>query len=172
MTRGSEICDCKRVTSEASQLPDTMRVPAPQTFPARTSFEKITQLGLVNAGSDAQTFIAMSNSIPPRIQNTTWSSSGACFSSRGPWAYLQLAYPHNFDLRSRSAATLFSDATSIPRCTEGLTSYVFMRSSFEVRPSSSAFPEAESEYTVATDTVRTPFVDHPVQRPLQEPDRS
>ena len=60
-----------------SPLPDTMRVSAPQTLPARTSFEEMAQLGLVNAGSDAQIFIAISKGtrVHPRIQSTIWSSS-------------------------------------------------------------------------------------------------
>ena len=56
-----------------------MQASAPQPFLATTSFEERAWLSLVNAGTDVQIFVAMTrhsiSSIPPRIQNTTWSPS-------------------------------------------------------------------------------------------------
>ena len=49
----------RRLGEGAWQIPDTMRVSASKNSLARTSFEEIAWLSRVNAGSDAQIFLAL-----------------------------------------------------------------------------------------------------------------
>ena len=70
---------------------------------------------------------------------------------------------HTVVLRSRSAATLLDLDTFVSGVHRGAEQSHIMRSSSEMRPSSSFIPEAMNEYPEATDTVRTQFADHLAQ---------
>ena len=65
------------MANEHRNSPTPVRVSAPQTFPAETSFEEIPTLGVVNVGSDAQIFRAMS-----KKKKNTPHASGRCYPER------------------------------------------------------------------------------------------
>ena len=166
--------------------PDNIHVFAPQSFFCRSLVHKnsIAEFGNswqwraeLHCHEQRDTRHSLGN-IPPRILNTTWSSSDLV-NALAPEGHghtcsrLSTSASHKEEAHFRFQKPFrWNFATFKSAVHKGSEQLCLMRSSFEVRPSLSTFPEAKFKYTAATDMVRTQFVDHPAQRTLQAPDHS